>query len=151
MKNASAITAAAVVIHFSCCRSTPRERRNRTISDHALATMHRVKHSSSTPRLATPTGSRASMAIGFCWPASDPSSSSPGETRSIAVRVTITPPLRRLNARHRRPGRRRPSGKRCSRNVDITPSAGAQIALLTVAPTAASGSEPGSITRPYVE
>ena len=63
--------------------------------------------------------------------------------------ATITPPLSRARGRHRGPGRR-PSGKYSRRNVDIRPSAGAQIALLTVAPTAASGREPGSIVSPYV-
>ena len=125
MTTPSTMTATANSIHFSCCRSSPRDRRNRTIVE---ARGRRGAISMNDPRrdlapdvverfkASTPSG------IGPRWLGRVVHR--PGQNQEVTVISTRTAPSAQRTGRHRRPGTL-PSGKSSGRNA-INPIAGNQ-------------------------
>jgi hypothetical protein len=137
------VTALANANHFSCWRSTPRERRNRTSS----ATTEASPHTSMSGR---PARLSSETRLGAC---SSPSwaESSRARPRCGQDQAAPGPQVMAIDAadsqatgRHRRDGSR-PSGNSSSAKVMSSPSPGAQAQLPSQLISPPPGNEPGAV------
>ena len=140
--NVTANSAAALTNHFSCCRSTPCERRKRRIIETAEATKQNGKRNKPT----VPTRSRmllvASIPNGFASAMPGVSLSGPGKKARERPEKAIAATASHATTRQRSEGRR-PFGNSRTRNVPIKPTEGTHIHSPSQAASFAPGSEPG--------
>jgi hypothetical protein len=117
------MTTTAYVIHFNCCRSSPLERRKRTITDAADATSSPRRMTAVTSSAAPKNVFTPSMPIGLSGQSGWSSPFiGPGSTIARQVMNPITATSPPSTHRHPSPGTR-PSGKSSGRNA-IRPTAG---------------------------
>src|SRR5262245_11216374 len=138
--NAETGTAPANASHFSCCRSTSRERRKRTAS---AASEQRKTNGARTAPLKSPNAAAGpTTASGTCAGLSrgEKVSSEVGSS-ALANTDTAATATEPQNTQRQRPGSGRPSGKICPISAGGTKTAGMKHHWLTHSAHSAAGSD----------